>query len=554
MVILYQKSTIKESSVKITQLLQSSVVEIITTLTVTATLFSAAKTLASIYISVGLVAKGQELLHQLRHIIIFHEGWGTSDFTLKLDAHVTRVVFAFLVSFELELSGKGTKVSYSDLMASIIYESVLYEEYSRVIAKGEHIEVILECGAKLRGFWEENSRTQLISILDKKLLELFRKEYAGAFKSISEEHVHLFYVALLVELSKDRQATKIDFAVLACRAGNTKVKALLEARQFQQAHQVGRCAFHFGSKQHLYQRRDCIQYGYKLAELLAGIDVPHPATTDDLSRAMLVTSRDIMAEALAGARAANIDWASLRFEDLAGLIRLLGAQSNFGELEVILSRLWATREELQRSSGWSPTMVLQVGTLLVHAQQAHGHASAAVDTAELLYYNVRRGRGRLHPETLAVARLLGGLYLNAGRTDHAAGIYEGVLREVASASHHQGHSSIRPELVTETKLQLERLREAHVLSKGGKAKSTGELRDLYERLRSDLKLDTPAFDQWVEAGNAGKGTRVGDYRSIGNWKIIKTGKSGDLWKRTSRNRSKQDSETVSPANQWWLVY
>ncbi|KAI9157950.1 hypothetical protein HJFPF1_05935 [Paramyrothecium foliicola] len=514
-VLLYHKSATQESHTRIVQLLQTSVTEIITTLTVTASLFSVAKTVASIYISVGLVAKGQELLHQLRHWVIFREGWKTSEVTLKLDAKVTKAVFSFLIAFELGLSGKSGH--YSELMVDIILESVLYEEYSRVIEKETKLEVILECGAKLRGFWEERKRVELLAILDKKLLQLFMTEYAASFKSVGEQGVHIFYLAILVELGKEQRATKINFNALACKAGIHKVKTLIQAGDLANALLVGRCLFHFASTLQLYRDVHFIQYGYKLAELLAGTEIPLPtgAKYETVKKSMLDTSKEVMVEVLASSHAAKIDFARLRFEDLAGLIRLLGAQGNYSELVLLLSRVWICREELQKLHGWSPTMVLRIGTLLIHAQQSNRDNAGAVATAELLYYNVRRGRGRLDPETLSLSRLLSSLYVANGRNAKAIGVHESVLKEIASAC--QEHESNRRDLAVETKLQLDCLKSAQLHSKS-KGRPAGEIHALFDRVKTTTKLELPGFEQWIENT---KGTQNVNYITNTEWKFVK---------------------------------
>ena len=549
-IFLYTKLTTKESHVRIIQLLQTAVTEIITTVTVTATLFAAATTLASIYVTCGNVNKAHDLLHQLRHLIIFRgSGWSSTEITLKLDATISRSAFAFLLAFEQGLCGKGKSISYSVCMANLVYESVLYEEYTRVIEKETRLEVILECGAKLRGFWEEHKRSHLLVILDKKLLELFKTEYGVSFKGINEEHVRVFYLALLAELGTERHASSTDFAVMACKAGISKVRALLDAGDFFQALHVGRCVFHFARKQQLYRRQNCVQYGYKLSELLAGIDVPHPSGDEakDVSSSMLVTSRDIMAEVLAASRAANMDFAALRFEDLTGLIRLLGAQRNFAELEAILSHLWSRREALQRSSGWSPTMVLQIGKLLVHAQQGHGHTSVAINTAELLYYNVRRGRGRLDPETMAVAKLLSSLYIFADRVSTAVSMHDGILREIASNC--QDDEGRRVDLASEAKFHLDFIKNAHNLKKADR-ETAEEFRALYSELKSDLQLQLPAWEQYTKTPG-----RNAAYSPIGEWKIARDTGDCTRWERSSRNsRPKSEIDVVRAAKSWWLVY
>jgi hypothetical protein len=413
----------------------------------------------------------------------------------------------------------------------------------------------LERSSKLRYLWAERERTELLVVLDKKLFRLFRNGLSAVFDGASDEVVHHMYLSVLLELGKDRQSSKFDFDLLFVRSCNVKVETLLLARDFQHAYEVSLSIFRFASKKKLYRRRASLQFGYKLAEFLAGIDVPHPtdAKKQDIRKAMLALSRDIMTEILAAFRAEKTDFSSLRFEDLSGLVRLLGAQGNFGELEILLSHLWGSRELIQRANGWSPGVVLQVGKLLVQAQYAHGNVSGAIDTAELLYYNMRRGRGRLDAQTLAVARLLANLYTSEKRMINAMGVHEAVLRELVSASQHDEDShtdNSRTLLVVETKRHLELLKAVYHRMQDW-AKPVTEYRDLYNRLTSVLELNLPAFEQWSETGKE-MAAKVGAYDAPQDWKIERSPKELH-WKRSSRERT-YSNDVVNAASQLWLVY
>ncbi|KAH7159579.1 hypothetical protein B0J13DRAFT_465653 [Dactylonectria estremocensis] len=558
-IILYQKIGTKEAHVRIIQLLEISVTEIITTLKVTVNLFTAAITLASIYVHAGLAKEGHELLRQFRHLVVFRGDMPCSDIRLKLDKHVSKVVFVFLIAFEQVLYGEECVTSYTEIMATIIFESVLYEEYVRVITCEESIEVVMECGAKLRCFWEETSRHHLIATLDAKLFGLFKSKYGVHWKSANDKHVHIFYVAILLELNKDRGATKLDFAALACKAGNDRVRELLEEKDFNAADQVAHCVFRFAREQHVYHRRSCIQLGYKLAEFMAGIDVPHPRDPkdNDLHKHMLDTSREIMAVVLDAFRAAQIDVASLRFHDVAGLIRLLGAQGSFGELEHLLDSLWRSREIVQKTRGWSPAIVLNIGKLLVHAQYAHGHVRKAIATAELLSYNLRRGRSRLDLETLEVSRLLASLYASSKRPSNAMAVHEAVLREISSAcarpdDESNGAYPDRTRLTGEARLHLELLRAASHQMQGKWTKSVGEIGDLYGRLKTGLRLEVPAFDQWASSSDK---SLDGKYLAPRDWKLEGEVSESVVFKGdVCREPVSGGFDVVHAASEWWLVY
>ncbi|KAF4970543.1 hypothetical protein FSARC_2452 [Fusarium sarcochroum] len=554
---LYHSCNTKEYHAKMVKLLEIHITEVITTCTVTTTLFKVAITLASIYVSVNLVQQGNELLRQLRHLIIFRGTMPCTDITIKLDVHVSKLVFVFLSAFEHGLFGKDCATTHSEIMATIIFESLLYEEYSRVIECETELELILECGAKLRGFWVEHKRAQLLVVLDKKLFHLFKTKYATHFKGMSDEHLRVFYLAILCELEKDRGATRIDFALLAVKAGSARVKELLQAKDWQCAGQLGVCVFRFAQAQKLYHRHNCIQYGYKLAEFLAGIDVPHPTDAKDekIRTTMLTTSREIMAEVLVAFRQENIDYLCLRFEDISGLIRLLGAQQNWDELERLLHRLWDARERMQRA-GWSSTAVLDIGKMLVHAQYARKDVTCAIETCELICYNLRRSRGRLDVETLEFSRLLAALYAESGLKAGAMSIHESVLREMVSCSSGNEFGEAYPErqrFTSEARMHLELLKASHHQLQGW-TKPVDEFRDVHTRLNSGLGLDLPAFEKWSGSAVDKSIEGGGKYLAPREWKLKGEVKTPVSRKRISRERPHGRLDVLHTARQWWLVY
>ncbi|KAM0346326.1 hypothetical protein ACHAPU_005757 [Fusarium lateritium] len=556
-IMLYHSCNTKDYHVKMVKLLEVHITEIITTCKVTTTLFKAAITLASIYVSVNLVQDGYEILRQLRHLFIFRDSMPSTSITLKLDVHLSKHVFVFLSAFEQGLCPKDCSTTYSEIMATIIFESLLYEEYSRVIEHETDLELILECGSKLRGFWVESKRSQLLVTLDKRLFQLFKNKYASYFRDVSDEHLRVFYLAILHELGKDRGATRIDFSLLAIKAGSARVKELLRAKDWHGAEQLGHCIFLFAHAQKLYHRSNCIQYGYKLAEFLAGIDVPHPTDAKDekVRNAMLNTSRIIMAEVLSAFRQENIDVLCLRFEDISGLIRLLGAQQNWDELEGLLRRLWNARERMQKS-GWSLATVLDIGKMLVHAQYARKDVTCAIETAELICYNLRRSRGRLDVETLEFSRLLAALNADSGRKAAAMSLHESVLREMISYCSGDEYGDAYPErqrFTSEARMHLELLKSTHQQLQGW-TKPVDEFKDVHSRLNSGLHLELPAFDKWCSGAVDKSVEGGGKYVSPTEWRLKGDAKSVAPRRRVSYERPRGRLDVLHTAKHWWLAY
>jgi len=329
-VVLYQKLGSKDCHGKITELLRVAFLSIVKSSCGSMSLYYAAATLAKIYFTAGLVQQGLKFVRYLRHITIFGEDFEISaDIVVKLDATISKAAFVFLVSFERHLMEKAI-LTYSELMAATLLEISLYEQYKRVISTETKVEIILEYGAKLRTFWVEQKQEHMLVILDKKLFHVFKTKYT-AFIKTHDEHTHIFYLALLSSLGRDQ--SKVDFAALVCKAGNKKVAALLEEGEFKKALEVAKCTFYFAHGQHFYDDLHRARYAYNLAEFTAGIDVRKP-NDPKLWADYLKFSATVTTEALAIFKANKIDFVRLKFEDLSGIVRLLGSQQNYVELEV----------------------------------------------------------------------------------------------------------------------------------------------------------------------------------------------------------------------------
>ncbi|KAK6950623.1 hypothetical protein Daesc_007147 [Daldinia eschscholtzii] len=440
LVLLHNKLNTEKSRVTIVGLLQENIIKALSTATVAMDLYKAAITLASIYKSVKLEREGHELLRQLRILILF-PGFEIADqnITIKFDVKLTRVTLVFLIALEEGLhhaDGKLGPNHFSQLMADLLLETLLYEQYisvTTVMGEKTNIEIILEHGARLRSLWVALGRDSFVAVLDKKLFAIFTERYAKILGSYSNERNIIFelYVALLKEIGDENatERTTVDFALATVKAVNTLVrKLMLENKEFLHAHVVAKCGFHFANSQRFYHDRRRGVFGYRLAELLAGHGVPSWKTTDTKKKeSMLATSRNVLQTVFAAFREAGVDFVSLRFEDLSSLINLLGDQKNYSELETLLTELWRSRE-VQRN--WSPAVVLHIGQLLIDAHVSASHIDSAIALADILYYNVRQSRGGLDRHALNFANKLSVLLSRAGRTRDTGRIHAEVLRDL----------------------------------------------------------------------------------------------------------------------------
>ncbi|KAB5536297.1 hypothetical protein GE09DRAFT_1291192 [Coniochaeta sp. 2T2.1] len=232
----------------------------------------------------------------------------------------------------------------------------------------------------------------------------------------------------------------------------------------------------------------------------------------------------------------GIDFVRLKFEDFAGIVRLLGSQGEYKELERILRDLRNSREVKE----WDPTRVLSIGRLLVHVYHANGKLGPAIEMCGRLLYNLQRSIGYLHPDFLAMSSLLAPLYATGlpsspatRRPDEAMNVYEEILRQIdfacsstsASSKRDRQSDSFRKRigynpvasaetdpkvLAAAASLQYELLRRAHARL-GAWTKPVKEFSDLHARLTKRLgkdKLTVASPEAWKGGGRGSRWTGV----------------------------------------------
>ncbi|KAK4200337.1 hypothetical protein QBC40DRAFT_348659 [Triangularia verruculosa] len=428
-IVLYLKLGGEKSHTRIVELLQVAFTEIISVKECKSIdLYYAAVTLSSIFVTAKIIQHGFKLVRQLRHLVIFggYEFEGSVEIVVKFDKTISKTALVFLLAFQHSLTDNNA-LTFTDLMALALCEITLWEAYKQETeSKTSRTICVLEYGAKLRGFWIEQNQQHMCTALDQRLFHVFKTKF-GSFITTHDDYTRIFYLALLANLQQDLK--KIDFVAIACKAGNDKVAALLKAGEWKKALEVARCTFYFAHKQGYYNDLSRVHYAYKLAEYMAGIDVQRPNDAK-LWEEYLRLSREITKEAFAILKNQKIELIRLKYEDLSGIVRLLGSQQNFVELEALLLSLWKSRE-VQKN--WDAHRILRVGRMLVHAHVAAKHVPAAIDLCETMCYNLRRSRGVLDPVTVEMQRMLAELYTTNKRVDRCMTIHEQILREIEAA-------------------------------------------------------------------------------------------------------------------------
>ncbi|KKP06432.1 hypothetical protein THAR02_01483 [Trichoderma harzianum] len=509
-ILLYQQMDTEESRMLMRELLVESAQYIITAAAVNLTLFHAATSLAALFVNANLIQSGKDLLEEMRKTVIYGETLSNNGIRVEMNSQTRKAIFIFLIAFGHGLDQHAENLSYSKVMAEIVLESLLYEEYSSISNEEAAIEVILQYGARLRRFWQSYQRDEFIRTLDDDLIDRFKAAYSQYFevncsKMVKEE----FYYSLMDELGKDRPTINFDFDTIMLEVGNSHVKSLLDSGSFDNASQVGRFMMRFSGEKRLYHDRRRIRYGYILAQFLVGIGASRPDYPNDTyGMAMVETSQSIMHDVINAFDTLEIDFETLRAEDLIGLINLLHAQSNHEQLERVLSRLWDSRGDVKSTFGSDTQKIIEIGTFLVHVQCALKLYSDAIRTAEQLYYNLQRARGRLHKDTLEVSRLLASIYatmasnveeeyLEEDYFSYAMDVHHNIMREINSPSdvvyngytrHDHDHEFLKEQAWIHSSLLNNIRSQLNESQSKYWTKREKDVRTIYESLTRDFKL------------------------------------------------------------------
>ena len=329
-VLLYIKSKKQESHMTVLRILVEATMQIIVSVKHSQTLHEAGRTIGGIFLSCGMAQFALEIIQETRLQIITGAASSNNKHGVKADKSAGRLSFVFMVTLEQIVKG-ALAVSYSEVMADYLTESILYESYNRSL-KSSAI-VIVGHAARLRAFLLSHERHSQREILEKQSYDIFVKKWS--INAHSREVGMLFYVSLLVQIGDSIRDVQIGN--IACISSVTEVRRLLESGHVQKAYEVAECALGFINHHQSYHHLQNIPAGFKLSALMAcrGIDKSIVMKIDHkLRESMFELSRKVIREVLQACKDSEVDFVRLKLHELNDLVGLLGEQKNFVDLEV----------------------------------------------------------------------------------------------------------------------------------------------------------------------------------------------------------------------------
>ena len=333
-VLLYIKSKKQESHTTVTRILIEAVIQIIVKEKHSQTLHEAGRNVGQIFVSCGMTQVALGIIHELRLQIITGAA-SDNKYGIKLDKSAGRLSFVFLVTLEQVVNGT-LSISYSQVMADYLTESILYESYTH--SSKSSATVVISHAARLRAFLFSHERHSQRKVLESQSYDIFVKKWS--INARSREIGLLFYVSLLVQIGDSIRDVQVGN--VACLSAVVEVRRLLEAGRIQQAYEVAECALDFIKHQRSYHHLQNIPAGFKLSSLLAmrGMDASVKSKIDHKQREhMFELSRKIIREVLEACKESKIDFVRLKLHELNDLVGLLGEQQNYADLEVSFYRL-----------------------------------------------------------------------------------------------------------------------------------------------------------------------------------------------------------------------
>lgn len=399
--------------------------------------------LAKTYLSSGFSIQAWALLKQLRFHVVARGKIAGSDAvektsTLKFTNNVDRRSMVFIAAFEETLrvaeaenakisGGKAIKVTFSDIMTDLLTEGILYDRYSLTIASKQlSVEQKLFDGARLYVFLKINKdqhQEQLLAV-EESLYKLFVEKFGAAIKTEAIV-TRAFLIAIIEELGQ-QSLHEDNLVFITCTAITTRVHSLLLVGSYAQAADISTAWYQFMVSQNGFKNAKTIAFAFKLSLYLAGLGVKSsPAADATMESRMLDLSKTILRETLNAAKAMNIDLVQLQASELNSLVRLMGQQKNYEDLEWLLTQLWNSRII---QSNWSATTVIALGRRLVEVLFINNKRDAAISLGESIAYNLRRTWGLLDAATVDTNNLLSALCVADQRYAEALDVHEEILR------------------------------------------------------------------------------------------------------------------------------
>lgn len=519
----------KQNSTELTQqsvrMLQQSVVETITQQKDTQTLIQSASTLATSYKQINQTETAWSILREIRRQVItgnyksekfnfsiegtdrsvFHPS--TSDHLLT---HPSRA-YVFIIAFGQSLRGVSPTDNFSELMADLMSETLLYQAYQRAITQKSKFDVVFTSGAKLAIFYQSRQRGEEYNRTWNELFEIFATQMSAANKQSAV--LREFFTLVLGEIFENRYDSQIP------QLTAEKIHEKMTASKFAEAYELALYLDKYTHLQGGWRSNSKVESGFQIVLTLSGRTGTPKITDQKIASQTTEITRTILSEVLRAARDLNIRFVSMPMKQLNDIVALLGEQQNYSDLDWLLTELWESREQ---QSSWDSITIVWIGRRLVETRFAAGRREAAITLCEDICYNVRRVWGASDQVTVEMYNLLASLYTAAGDHVRAMSTHEEVCRQTLTAVEEDG--DIEPAQGADVvKDQVELMKRSYQRAGGFGDKDGALVKELFGQLTASFGKEksfasVQGVDKWStkeKADNLGVWTKPASFEFMG---------------------------------------
>jgi hypothetical protein len=519
------------------ELLSECVSHIMTKESHSETLFEAAQTIAKLYIKIERKEVALTMLKEMRHQLIKEDYTITTTVKFSLKG-IDRRAYAFLVAFEQTLHGFESHSHFSEVMALLVTETILYQSYARAIKTGGKYSVAFGHGCRLAVFYRSHERHEEYKALEIEILQGF-----AAFLKIKEttDHFRVFFLVCLGELGQEEKS----YSVLTIMSA--RILGCVNRGSFTEAYDFAVYLDKFMHEYESFKTQRGIMVAFQIACYLAGKRRIQTCTDTNVRKRMLKLSAVMLKEALEGMQTVEIDFTSMSIDLVNEVCGVLGQNGNYEALEVsacewstyvftklltrppqlqiILSSLWTSRHA---RSSWSSSTIVAIGRRLVEVRFTLPKRALAIDLCQDICYNLQRVWGRFDPTTVEMFHLLSALYAAEGNHPKVMSLQQDLLKDLLTAYEEDGTVE-KPRAAVIAVDEMRRLKRTF-LRAGGWNKNQTEWKGLFDGLHEAFhgegcwkasKTVNLGFQQW-DASGAFKADDMGIWRQPFDWEFLLT--------------------------------
>lgn len=497
------KSNSQESIQQSTQILQSAMVETILHERKSETLIKRAQTFAKSYVEVNRKDTAVELIQEIRRQLI------TADYTSKKFnvsmKGTDRRSYVFVIAFEQALGIVPKTASFSELMAELTTEILLYQSYNESVRTKASFDVVIEQGSKLLDFYQNRKRT---TEYERTFAELMGQFATALGVSKSSALLSSFFELCLKEIRSTTYHTTVIRTVAGWILAKTKEHKHSEA--FELAQYVQKFVRFYGG----WYSQEHVDAGFEICLYLVGRHGAVKCGDAKLYQSLLELSSSILKEVLVSAKDLDILFIQMRVDLINSIVSILSEQQNFIELEWILSSLWHSRHV---QTSWSSDTIVNIGRRLVEVRFAINRRDEATHLCRDIIYNLKRVWGPFDRTTQDMVLLLSELYTAAGEHNSAIQVHTDQLETILVAVDEGDLATSRAASIAHSEMDL--LKKSYVRNGGwGKDKSASSYKDLFEQLSTALAKES-SFAKGLQ--------------SIDKWSTKEKIDDKDVWSRPS---------------------